>query len=257
MAAEFVHLHLHSQYSLLDGTTRIADLVKRVAELGMPAVALTDHGNMFGAVKFYQAARKAGVKPIVGCEVYVAPGSRHDRGNGAAGGRAFHMLLLAQSAAGYNNLCQLVTAGFTEGMYYFPRVDREILSRHAEGLICTSACLRGEVNEALLRGDRKAAREAAGFYKELFPGRFYLEIQDHGLEEDRRLIPEAISLAREMDLPLVATNDVHYLDRGDHSAQAVLICIQTGKTLNDPNRLTIKSPEYYLKSASISAALFR
>ncbi|MBI3025613.1 MAG: DNA polymerase III subunit alpha, partial [Candidatus Tectomicrobia bacterium] len=257
-AAEFVHLHLHSQYSLLDGAARIDDLVKRAAGLGMPAVGLTDHGNMCGAVKFFEAARKAGVKPIIGCEVYVATGSRHDRGGGGSSGpRSWHMLLLAENAAGYHNLCELVTAGFTEGMYYFPRVDREILSRHAEGLICTSACLKGEVNEALLRGDRAAAREAAAFYKEIFRDRYYLELQDHGMEEDRRLIPEAISLARELDLPLVATNDVHYLDQGDHSVQEVLICIQTGKTLNDPNRMQIKSHEFYLKSAEEMARLFR
>ena len=258
MAAEFAHLHLHSQYSLLDGAARIDDLVRRAADLGMPAMALTDHGNMCGAVKFFEAARKAGVKPIIGCEVYVAQGSRHDRGSsGSSGSRSWHMLLLAENAKGYHNLCELVTAGFTEGMYYFPRVDREILARHAEGLVCTSACMKGEVNEALLRGDRAAAREAASFYKELFPGRYYLEIQDHGMEEDKRLVPEAVSLARELDLPLVATNDVHYLDQGDHSVQEVLICIQTGKTLTDPSRMQIRSHEFYLKSAEEMGALFR
>ncbi|MEK6711495.1 MAG: DNA polymerase III subunit alpha [Nitrospinota bacterium] len=257
MAAKFVHLHLHSQYSLLDGVARIDELVERAAVLGMPAVAMTDHGNMFGAVKFFEAAKRAGVNPIIGCEAYVAHGSRHDRGGGASGSRAWHMVLLAENAQGYHNLCELVTAGFTEGMYYYPRLDRELLARHAEGLICTSACLKGEVNEALLRGDRAAAREAASFYKELFPGRYYLELQDHGMEEDRRLIPEAISLARELDLPLVATNDVHYLDKGDHAVQEVLICIQTGKTLTDAGRLQIKSPEFYLKDAGEMGRLFR
>ena len=256
MPSEFVHLHLHSQYSLLDGTTRIDDLVQRAAELGQPAVALTDHGNMFGAVKFYEAARRAGVKPIIGCEVYVAPGSRFDKGATNGGGRAYHMLLLAQNQTGYNNLCELVTRGFTEGMYYFPRVDRELLTQHAEGLICTSACLRGEVNDHLLHGREEAAREAAGFYKDLFPGRYYLELQDHGMEEDKQVIPRVIALSKEMGLPLVATNDVHYLDKGDHGAQEVLICIQTGKTLTDPNRMTIKSEEYYLKSAEEMEALF-
>ena len=256
MPSEFVHLHLHSQYSLLDGATRIDDLVQRAAELGQPAVALTDHGNMFGAVKFYEAARRAGVKPIIGCEVYVAPGSRFDKGTTNGGGRAYHMLLLAQNQTGYNNLCELVTRGFTEGMYYFPRIDRELLTRHAEGLICTSACLRGEVNDHLLHGRDEAAREAAGFYKDLFPGRYYLELQDHGMEEDERVIPKVIALSKEMGLPLVATNDVHYLDKGDHSAQEVLICIQTGKTLNDPNRMKIKSEEFYLKDAAEMEALF-
>ena len=219
MAAEFVHLHLHTQYSLLDGTTRIGDLMARTGELGMPAVALTDHGNMFGAVKFYQAAKRAGIKPIIGCEVYVAPGSRHDRTEGRGANRAFHMVLLATSETGYRNLCELVTAGYTEGMYYFPRIDRELLETRAEGLICTSACLRGEVNSHLLSGNRSAAKEAAAWYKELFPGRFYLELQDHGLEEDLKVVPEAISLAREMELPLIASNDVHYLNRGDHTYQ--------------------------------------
>ena len=256
MPSEFVHLHLHSQYSLLDGTTRIGDLVQRAAELGQPAVALTDHGNMFGAVKFYEAAKRAGVKPIIGCEVYVAPGSRFDKGSTNGGGRAYHMLLLAQSQTGYNNLCELVTRGFTEGMYYFPRIDRELISQHAEGLICTSACLRGEVNDHLLHGREEAAREAAGFYKDLFPGRYYLELQDHGIEEDKQVIPRVIALSKEMGLPLVATNDVHYLDKGDHSAQEVLICIQTGKTLTDPNRMTIKSEEFYLKTAEEMEALF-
>lgn len=256
MPSEFVHLHLHSQYSLLDGTTRIDDLVQRAAELGQPAVALTDHGNMFGAVKFYEAARRTGVKPIIGCEVYVAPGSRFDKGAKNGGGRAYHMLLLAQNQTGYNNLCELVTRGFTEGMYYFPRIDRELISQHAEGLICTSACLRGEVNDHLLHGREEAAREAAGFYKDLFPGRYYLELQNHGMEEDKQVIPRVIALSKEMDLPLVATNDVHYLDKGDHSAQEVLICIQTGKTLTDPNRMTIKSEEFYLKTAEEMEALF-
>jgi len=256
MAAEFAHLHLHTQYSLLDGTTRISELMACAGDLNMPALAITDHGNMFGAVRFYQAAKEVGVKPIIGCEVYVAPGSRHDRGNGRSGGRSWHMVLLAQNQIGYRNLCELVTAGFTEGMYYFPRIDRELLEKRAEGLICTSACLRGEVNDALLRDDHAAAREAAGFYKELFPGRFYLEIQDHGLKEDQKVIPEVIKLAREFELPLVATNDVHYLNRGDHTFQEVLICIQTGKTLNDEKRMRVKSEEFYLKSAGEMEALF-
>ncbi|MDA1000431.1 MAG: DNA polymerase III subunit alpha [bacterium] len=257
MPESFVHLHVHSQYSLLDGVTRIDELVKQAAALGMPAVALTDHGNMFGAAKFYNAAKKAGVKPIVGCEVYVAPGSRHDRGSGRGTGRAWHMILLAQNDAGYKNLCELVTLGFTEGMYYHPRIDREILESRAEGLICTTACLRGEVNDALLQDDGEKARAAAAYYKELFPGRFYMELQDHGLVEDRKLIPEAIRLAREMDIPLIAANDVHYLEKGDHTLQDVLICVQTGKTLDDPNRMMIKSEEFYLKNAEEMSALFR
>ncbi|MED5579672.1 MAG: DNA polymerase III subunit alpha [Nitrospinota bacterium] len=257
MSTDFVHLHLHSQYSLLDGTTRINDLVKRVDELGMSAVALTDHGNMFGALKFYKEAKKVGVKPIIGCEVYVAPGSRLEKGQGrSVANRSYHMVLLVQNEVGYKNLCSLVTSGFTEGMYYFPRIDREILSEHSEGLICTTACLRGEVNDHLLKGDYESAQETVSFYKELFPGRFYIELQDHGLEEDKRLIPEAVKIAREFELPLIATNDVHYLMEGDHQVQEVLICVQTGKTLNDPDRMKIKSNEFYLKSVEDMSTLF-
>ena len=257
MSADFVHLHLHSQYSLLDGTTRINDLVKRVDELGMSAVALTDHGNMFGAIKFYKEAKKIGIKPIIGCEVYVAPGSRLEKGQGRSpASRSYHMVLLVQNEVGYKNLCSLVTSGFTEGMYYFPRIDREILSKYSEGLICTTACLRGEVNDHLLKGDYQSAQETVSFYKDLFPGRFYIELQNHGLEEDKRLIPEAVKIARDFELPLIATNDVHYLMEGDHQVQEVLICVQTGKTLSDPDRMKIKSNEFYLKSAEDMGVLF-
>tara|TARA_A100001037_G_scaffold69745_3_gene62223 strand:+ start:7255 stop:10713 length:3459 start_codon:yes stop_codon:yes gene_type:complete len=258
LSNKFVHLHLHSQYSLLDGTTRINDLVKRVEELGMPAVALTDHGNMFGALKFYKEAKKVGIKPIIGCEVYVAPGSRLEKGQGrSSASRSYHMVLLVQNEVGYKNLCSLVTSGFTEGMYYFPRIDREILSKHSEGLICTTACLRGEVNDHLLKGNYESAQETVSFYKELFPERFYIELQDHGLEEDKKLIPEAVKIAREFELPLIATNDVHYLMKGDHQVQEVLICVQTGKTLSDPDRMKIKSNEFYLKSAEDMELLFK
>ena len=258
LSNNFVHLHLHSQYSLLDGTTRINDLVRRVEELGMPAVALTDHGNMFGALKFYKEAKKVGIKPIIGCEVYVAPGSRLEKGHGrSSASRSYHMVLLVQNDVGYKNLCSLVTSGFTEGMYYFPRIDREILAQHSDGLICTTACLRGEVNDHLLKGDYESAQETVSFYKNLFPDRFYIELQDHGLEEDKKLIPEAVKIAREFELPLIATNDVHYLMKGDHQVQEVLICVQTGKTLSDPDRMKIKSNEFYLKSAEDMGLLFK
>ena len=258
LSNDFVHLHLHSQYSLLDGTTRINDLVRRVEELGMPAVALTDHGNMFGALKFYKEAKKVGIKPIIGCEVYVAPGSRLEKGHGrSSASRSYHMVLLVQNDVGYKNLCSLVTSGFTEGMYYFPRIDREILAQHSDGLICTTACLRGEVNDHLLKGDYESAQETVSFYKNLFPDRFYIELQDHGLEEDKKLIPEAVKIAREFELPLIATNDVHYLMKGDHQVQEVLICVQTGKTLSDPDRMKIKSNEFYLKSAEDMGLLFK
>ncbi|MFQ5895944.1 MAG: DNA polymerase III subunit alpha, partial [Nitrospinota bacterium] len=256
--AEFVHLHLHTQYSLLDGATRIEELMERAAQYQMPAVAVTDHGNLFGAVKFYKAAKRAGVKPILGCEVYVAPGGRRARAPGPQGARAPHLVLLAEDQAGYHNLVQLVSQGFLEGFYYHPRIDRELLERHSQGLIALSACLSSEVNEALLEDQAARAREAASYYKELFgPGRYFLELQDHGLPEDKRLIPRVAQLAKELDLPLVATNDTHYLERQDARAQEVLVCIQTGKTLSDARRMTAHSDQLFFKSPGEMKELFR
>lgn len=253
----FVHLHVHTEYSLLDGAARIARAVRAAAEMGMPALAMTDHGVMFGAVAFHKACREAGIRPILGCEVYVAPRTRFDR-TPRVDDRLFHLVLLAEDEAGYRNLCALVSRGFTEGFYYKPRVDKELLARHARGLIALSGCLAGEVPTHLLAGRREEARAAAGTYREIFgPGGFFLELQDHGLPEQKALNRELVELARDLDLPLVATNDVHYLRREDAGTHDVLLCIQTGKRLHDADRLRFPTDEFYLKSPREMALLFR
>lgn len=254
----FVHLHVHTQYSLLDGANKIAPLLEHVKNSGMPAIAMTDHGNMFGAVEFFSKATQQGIKPIVGCEVYLAPGSRHDRSQvrsddvDAAGN--YHLILLAQSRIGYRNLCRLLTTAYKEGLYYKPRIDREILGELSAGLIVLSGCLSGEVARALRNGRLDKAREAAEWYARTFPDRFYLELQDnelHGpLNETLR------ELGRTLGIPLVATNDCHYLHREDAKAHEVLLCIQTGKTLADETRWRFDTDQLYVKSPAEMAAAF-
>jgi len=252
----FVHLHVHSEYSLLDGAGRIKDLVRAAGEMGMPALALTDHGVMYGAVDFYQAARSEGIKPLIGCEVYVAPRSRHDR-EPQQDDYQYHLVLLAADATGYRNLTALVSAAFLEGFYYKPRVDRELLSRHSQGLIALSACLAGEVPAYLLKNRYAEARAAAAWLREVFgPQNFYLELQDQGLPEQRQLNRQLVDLANDLKLPLVATNDVHYIRQDQARAHDVLLCIQTGKTLDDPDRLRFPTDQFYLKSPAEMAALF-
>ncbi len=254
--AGFVHLHVHSEYSLLDGACRVEQLVKRVKDMGQTAVAVTDHGVMYGAVEFYKAAKKAGIKPILGCEVYVAPRSRLDKVHGVDN-EYTHLVLLCENNEGYHNLIKLCSAAFTEGFYSKPRVDRELLRQYSGGLIALSACLAGEIPQALLKGDYDGAREAARFYQSVFgPEHYYLELQDHGLEEQRTVNPQIVRLARELELPLVCTNDAHYLTRQDASMQRVLICIQTNTTLNDPSPLAFETEEFYLKSEGEMRALF-
>ncbi|RMF11171.1 MAG: DNA polymerase III subunit alpha [Candidatus Neomarinimicrobiota bacterium] len=258
MSAEFVHLHNHSDYSLLDGAQRIPTLVSTVQDLGMDAVAVTEHGNLFSVIPFYQTARKAGIKPIIGCEVYVAQGSRFDKKRTAEGGRGTnHLILLAQNYTGYKNLMKLVTHGYLEGFYYSPRVDKELLRRYNEGLICLSACLKGEVPEWLLRNDPDAARRAALELAEIFPGRFYLEIQNHNIPEEAVNIDRITKLARELDLPLVATNDAHYARQEHWEAHDIHICLGTGKDRSDPNRLRYATPQFYFKSQDEMYHLFR
>jgi len=257
--AEFVHLHLHSQFSLLDGAIKFDSLAAKVAGMGMPAVAVTDHGSMFGAVGFFSKAIKAGVKPIIGCEMYVAPQSRFVKSGGSDSGehRAYHLVLLAQNRKGYHNLCQLITAGFRDGYYYGkPRVDRELLAAHNEGLVALSACLAGEVSRMLLAEREDKAREAAGFYAEAFPGRFYLEIQDHGMKLQKTVVKGMIPLAKSMGLPLIATNDAHYLNREDAEAHDALICIGKGAFISQENRIRYEPDQFYVKSAEEMAALF-
>lgn len=253
---DFVHLHVHSEYSLLDGACRIEGLVKRAKELGQSAVAITDHGVMYGVVEFYQAAKAAGIRPILGCEVYVAARTRFDQVHGPDSEHS-HLVLLCENNIGYANLVKLVSAAWTEGFYGKPRVDHELLAQYHEGLIALSACLAGEIPRALSRGDFEGAREQALAYRELFgPDHFYLELQDHGLAEQKRIHPQLIRLSRETGIPLVCTNDAHYLTRADAEVQRVLICIQTGTTVDEPSPLAFETEEFYLKSQEEMAALF-
>ncbi len=254
----FVHLHVHSEYSLLDGACRIPELAKRAAELKMPALALSDHGNLFGAIEFYKECRANGVKPIIGCEVYLAPGSRLERKANSPKEAATHLLLLARNETGYKNLVKLVSAAHLEGMYYKPRIDKEILAQHAEGLIGTSACLASEVARHVLGGRAKEAEKSIGEFKSIFaPGDFYLEIADHGIPQQKTYATELFRYAKQFGLKLVATNDVHYLRKEHAEAHDVLLCIQTGAKISDENRMRYSSTEFYLKTAEEMAALFR
>ncbi len=250
-APKFVHLHNHTEYSLLDGAQRISDLVRRVQEFDMPAVAMTDHGNLFGAIEFHREATHAGVHPILGCELYVAPKSRFDRtpGQGAVGKPYHHLVALAENERGFHNLIRLSSAGFLEGFYYRPRVDKELLAERHEGLIVLTGCLSGEIPTLLLRGDRAGARAALEGLFEIFGRKqVYLELQDQGLPDEALVNEGLLALHRETEAPLVATNDCHFLRREDHSAHDVLVCIGTGKRRDDPDRLRY-SPEHYFKSA--------
>ncbi|HXH07893.1 MAG TPA: DNA polymerase III subunit alpha, partial [Vicinamibacterales bacterium] len=254
--AEFVHLHLHTEYSLLDGACRIDELLDRAAALKMPAIAVTEHGNMFSAVQFHDEARRRGIKPILGCEVYVAPDSRFAR-TGAPGEAASHLVLLAETPEGYRNLIKLVSAGYTEGFYYRPRIDRELLAAHARGLIGLSSCLKGEVATGLRTGQPERARQAAAAYRDILgPGNFFLEMQYQGLEDQCVVNAGLLPLARDLGLPLVATNDVHYLTREDHRPHDVLLCIGTGKVVHDTDRLRYHGDQFFLKSAEEMAAVF-
>jgi DNA polymerase-3 subunit alpha len=252
---EFVHLHNHTEYSLLDGAARIKDLLHQAQAFGMPALAITDHGTMFGTIDFYKACHKAGIKPIIGCEVYVAPRTIHDRSRGIDDKLA-HLVLLAENKRGYRNLLRLVSLSFTEGFYYKPRVDRETLARYGDGLIALSGCLAGEIPGAILAGDHARARQIAGEYRDLFGDRFYLELQDHGLPGQVEVNRGLVEIGRELNLPLVATNDVHYVRREQAEIQDILLCIQTGKTVNDAGRLRFEGDQFYFKSGAEMARLF-
>ncbi len=251
----FVHLHTHTEYSLLDGASRIDELCSAAKEAGMDALAITDHGVMYGAVEFYNAAHKYGIKPIIGCEVYVAPRSRFNK-EGKADKEYAHLVLLAKNAEGYQNLIKLVSLAYTEGYYYKPRIDYDLLEKHSEGLICLSACLAGDIPQFLLQGRYDDALALAGRLKKMFPGDFYIELQDHGIPEQRQILPQLIKLARELELPIVATNDIHYVHKEDAEMHDVLLCIQTGKTLDDPDRMKFQTDEFYLKTEAEMASLF-
>jgi DNA polymerase-3 subunit alpha len=253
---DFTHLHVHSEFSLLDGLGRIGDLVDEAERLGFDSLALTDHGALYGAVAFYQAARAKGIKPIIGVETYVARRSMRDR-EGKADAQPFHLVLLARDLVGYRNLCRLLTDAHLDGYYYKPRIDREHLARHAEGLIGLSACLGGEIPKALETDDWEQARRLAGEYGDIFgTGSFFLELQDHGIPEQARLNEQLLRLAPEAGLPLVVTNDLHYVHRAQSEAHDVLLCVGTGNNLDTPNRLKFEGAEFYLKSAAEMAGLF-
>ncbi len=251
----FTHLHVHTEYSLLDGACRIKPLVARAKELGCDALAITDHGAMYGVVEFYKECKAQGIKPIIGCEVYVAPRSMTDK-EGRADKDYAHLILLVQNAQGYQNLIRLVSEGFTRGFYYKPRIDYDLLSRFSEGLICTSACIGGDIPQLLLGGDWDGAEALAKRLAAMFPGRFYIELQDHGLAPQHTVNPQLIKLARKLDIPLICTNDAHYINREDAAAHDILLCIQTGKTLADPDRMRFETQEFYLKSPEEMQQLF-
>jgi DNA polymerase III subunit alpha len=253
--SNFVHLHLHTDYSLLDGACEIGELTTEAARRGMPAVAVTDHGNLFAAANFYHEAIKHGVKPIIGCEVYVAPDNHKNRGSDAE--RSNHLVLLCENEEGYRNLIQLVSTGFLEGFYYKPRIDHELLAKHSKGLIALSACLRGEVSDALMAEKYDQARTNAYRLRDIFgKGNFFLEVQDQGLEIETRINRDLVKLSRETGIPLVATNDTHYLTRADSHAQEVLLCIQTGKTMSDGQRMKFATDQFYFKTAQEMAQVF-
>ena len=247
--ADFVHLHVHTQYSLLDGAIRIQDLFRKAREYAMPAIAITDHGNMFGAIEFYQNAYKFGIKPIIGCELYVAPKNRKNRESDGISDAARHLVVLAKNQVGYRNLMKLTSLGYLEGFYYKPRVDKELLSENSDGLIGLSACLHGEISDCLMRGDLKAASQAASDYRDIFgDGNFYLEIMENGIPEQATVNQKLINLSRMTSIPLVATNDCHYLNREDAQAHEILLCIQTGKTIEDNDHMRFATDEFYFKS---------
>jgi DNA polymerase-3 subunit alpha len=256
--ANFVHLHVHTQYSLLDGAIRVGDLVERAKKYRMPAMAITDHGNMFGALEFYTKAHAAGVKPIIGCEVYVAPGSRHDKSGASSSGDASgHLVLLCKNRVGYRNLCRLVSTAYQDGFYYRPRIDWDLLSDNNEGLIALTACLGGEIPSLICRGRMDHARQRAEEMSRVFDNnRLYLELQENFLAEQEVANKGLIEIGKQLGLPLVATNDCHYLTRDDAFAHEVLLCIQTGKTMDDPNRMRFANEEFYVKTPDEMGELF-
>ena len=252
---QFTHLHVHTEYSLLDGACRIDRLFDHLKAMGQTACAITDHGVMYGCVAFFDAAKAAGIKPIIGCEVYVATRTRFDKVNRIDGNN--HLILLCKNEMGYKNLIKMVSAGFTEGFYSKPRIDKDLLEQHYEGLICLSACLAGEIPQAILAGDYERAKQAALYYRDLFgEGNYYIELQDHGLEADQVVLPQLIRLARETGIPMVATNDAHYITKEDAKMQSILLCIQTGKTIADADRMEFQTDEFYLKSTDEMYDLF-
>ncbi|MGH7809718.1 MAG: DNA polymerase III subunit alpha, partial [Candidatus Binatia bacterium] len=256
--SRFVHLHCHTEYSLLDGANKVDRMFGRIKALQQPAVAMTDHGNMFGAIEFYREAIHHGIKPIIGCEIYVAPTSRFERKGVDKGPKEYnnHLILLAMNEEGYRNLCKLVSLGYMEGFYYKPRIDKDLLREFNGGLIALSACLQGEVSQALSYGNFDKAKAVAQQYAAIFGDRYYIEIQDNKLAEQEKVNRLLVELAREVSVPVVATNDCHYGERDDSHAHDVLLCVQTGKTVDDDNRLKFETDELFIKSAEEMAQGF-
>ena len=253
----FTHLHVHTEYSLLDASSKIKELVARAKELGMDSLAITDHGVMYGVIDFYRAAREAGIRPVLGCEIYVCPGSRFDREIGVGEDKYYHLILLAENNEGYQNLMKIVSAGFVEGFYYKPRVDYETLERYSRGLICLSACLAGEVQRNLARGMYEEGKKAALRYQRIFgEGNFFLELQDHGIPMQKTVNQGLLRMSQDTGIPLVATNDCHYINREDEKSHDILLCIQTGKKVADENRMRYEGGQYYVKSEEEMKNLF-
>src|SRR5689334_4459776 len=233
----FVHLHLHTEYSLLDGSIRMKELIKKAVEFEMPAVAITDHGNLFGAIEFYQEARRAGVKPIIGCEAYIAPGSHKDR-PASRRESAYHITLLAENEIGYHNLLKLITTAHLDGFHYAPRIDKELLAARATGLIGLSGCLAGEINTAIQANNIEKAKQSAADYRDILGSEnYFIELHDHGIEEQRKCNGVLPNIAKDLGIDLVAANDVHFLRRTDHQAHDVMLCIGTGKMVQDESRM--------------------
>lgn len=256
MSKDFVHLHVHTEYSLLDGFSRIDKLIKRTKELGMNSIAITDHGCMFGVIEFYKKAKKEGIKPIIGCEVYTAPRTLKDK-DPSFDKYQGHLVLLAKNMTGYQNLIKLVSTSYVEGFYYKPRVDIEELKKYSEGIIALSACLAGDIQQAILNKNYEKAKKLVLSYSDIFgQDNFYLELQDHNIKEQREVNSALLKLSKETNIPLVATNDIHYVDKKDSKIHDVLMCIQMGKTLDDPNRMRFQSEEFYLKSPEEMYELF-
>ena len=252
---DFVHLHVHSEFSLLDGANRIKDIPVRAKELGMKSIAITDHGVMYGVIDFYKACKKEGIKPIIGCEVYVAPRSRFDK-EGQIDKEYSHLILLAKDNQGYKNLSKLVSIGFVDGYYYKPRIDLEVLEKYHEGLIALSACLAGSVNQAILAGNMEKAISTAKWFKDVFKEDYYLELQNNGIKEQVLANQKLVEISKKLDIPLVATNDAHYLKKGDAYNHEVLLCIQTGKKISDEDRMRFDTDELYIKSPEEMADYF-
>ena len=253
----FTHLHVHTEYSLLDGASKISELVARVKEMGMDSLAITDHGVMYGVIDFYRACRKEGIRPILGCEVYVAPGSRLTKEVGDSADKYYHLVLLAENNQGYNNLMKIVSMGFIDGYYYKPRVDLEVLQQYHEGIIALSACLAGEVARNLERGMYEEAVAAAKRYQDIFgKDNFFLELQDHGIPTQQTVNMGLMRMSQELGIDLVATNDIHYINKEDEEPHDILLCLQTGKKLSDENRMRYEGGQYYCKSEEEMRALF-